>query len=78
MNQVTLEIRTSETDGNHKGRRIVVHGHEVTVQCVDGKEYQKRFTSNEEAAQANRLVAIFPSEWKNLTLMQEKQTSLER
>lgn len=67
MNKATLEIRTSETDGNYKGRRIIVRGHEVTVQCVDGNEYQKRFPSNEEAEGANRLVAIFPAEWKNLT-----------
>lgn len=77
MSQATLEIRTSETDGNYKGRRIIVRGREVTVQCVDGNEYQKRFSSNEAAEGANRLVEIFPAEWKSLTLA-KKRSSLER
>lgn len=78
MNQATLEIRTSETDGNYKGRRIVVHDRDVTVQCIDGNEYQRSFTSKEEAEGAHRLVEIFPAVWKSLALAKEKHSSLER
>lgn len=59
-----LDIRTSAQDGNYKGRRILVHGRDVTVQCVDGNEYHRRFKTSKEADGAHSLTAIFAVDWK--------------
>jgi hypothetical protein len=53
---------------NHptEGKRLVIHGRDVTVQCVDRTEYSRRFKNRIEAQDARSLVAIFPSMWKKL------------
>ncbi len=58
--EVTLGIIL---DHHVEGKRLVVRGLEVEVQCVDGCYYKKKFKTEEEADSARSLSAIFPSVW---------------
>lgn len=49
-----------------EGKRLVIHGLEVTVRCVDGCEYSRRFKNKCEAQGARHLIAIFPEMWVKL------------
>jgi hypothetical protein len=62
-NEETLDIILNHPT---EGKRLVIHGRDVTVQCVDRAEYSRRFKSKIEAQDARSLVAIFPSMWKKL------------
>lgn len=55
-----LEIKVHRIEG----KRILVQGRTVTVQCVDGQEYTREFDTEKEAVEAVTLIAIFPSEWR--------------
>ena len=54
-----------------EGKRLAIHGCDVTVQCVDGKEYHRRFKDNQTAADSRTLVAIFPSLWEKLPELED-------
>jgi hypothetical protein len=50
-----------------EGKRIRVTGREILIQCNDGTEYVKLFPSEAEALGAHALIAIYPSEWKQIS-----------
>jgi hypothetical protein len=56
----TLEIKVHRVEG----KRILVSGKTVIVQCVDGNEYEKTFKTERDAIEAITLVAIIPSVWR--------------
>lgn len=51
---------------NHhtEGKRLIIRGRDVEVQCVDQCYYKRRFKNKKEAEEANSLIAIFPSIWR--------------